>query len=69
MFHGCEQYAAAVGTVFVEHNGLNNWAEANNIVVVYPQTNYSEFDPYNPKGCWDWYVIIIMIISLRIWLT
>jgi len=55
VFHGCKQYADTVGTVFVEHSGHNAWAESNNIVVVYPQTTYSEFDPYNPNGCWDWW--------------
>ena len=54
-FHGCNQYAEAVGMAYVEKTGLNNWADANNMVVVYPQTRKSLFMPLNPQGCWDWW--------------
>jgi len=55
VFHGCEQFLSSVGTALVEHAGLNEWAESNNIVVLYPQTTKSDVVPFNPKGCWDWW--------------
>lgn len=54
-FHGCNQYAGAVGETYVRGNGLNNWAETNNMVVFYPQTKSSTLMPLNPQGCWDWW--------------
>ncbi len=54
-FHGCNQYAGAVGTAYAEQTGLNQWADSNHIVVVYPQTQKSLFSPLNPQGCWDWW--------------
>jgi poly(3-hydroxybutyrate) depolymerase len=53
--HGCNQQYSAIGTAFIEHAGYNGWAEANNIIVVYPQTAASYFFPYNPEGCFDWW--------------
>ena len=38
-FHGCQQTLADIGTQYVEHVGLNEWAEANNIIVLYPQVS------------------------------
>ncbi len=37
-FHGCRQSAAFVGQDFVRHAGYNRWADANALVVLYPQT-------------------------------
>lgn len=54
-FHGCQQNAESVGTEYVENNGLNNWADNNHLVVLYPQTKNSMFMPLNPQGCWDWW--------------
>jgi len=54
-FHGCLQYAGTVGTQYVDHAGYNQWADTNNIIVLYPQTINSEFSPSNPNGCWDWW--------------
>jgi len=54
-FHGCQQNEQTVGSQFVEHNGLNNWADTNHLVVLYPQTKNSMFMPLNPQGCWDWW--------------
>uniref|UniRef100_A0A6B2LPB6 Uncharacterized protein n=1 Tax=Arcella intermedia TaxID=1963864 RepID=A0A6B2LPB6_9EUKA len=54
-FHGCEQSQSVVGNVFIENAGYNNWAEANNIIVLYPQTIVSMFGPENAEGCWDWW--------------
>ncbi len=54
-FHGCNQYAGAVGDAYVTQTGINGWADDNNIVVLYPQTKKSLFMPLNPQGCWDWW--------------
>ncbi len=54
-FHGCNQYADAIGQDYVTKTGLNRWADDNNIVVMYPQTKKSLFMPLNPQGCWDWW--------------
>lgn len=54
-FHGCNQFADAIGRDYVEKTGLNRWADDNRLVVVYPQTKKSLFMPLNPQGCWDWW--------------
>jgi poly(3-hydroxybutyrate) depolymerase len=54
-FHGCQQNEQTVGTQFVKNNGLNNWADTNHLVLLYPQTKNSMFMPLNPQGCWDWW--------------
>ncbi len=54
-FHGCRQGAEFVGEEFVRNAGYNRWAEANDIIVVYPQVRSSVFGPVNPHGCWDWW--------------
>jgi len=54
-FHGCLQTTSDVGDKYYAHGGFNEWAEANNIVVVYPQAVKSNFMPTNPNGCWDWW--------------
>lgn len=57
-FHGCEQYFdnTSIKDVVAKNTGLNKWAEANDIIVLYPQTT-SSWSPLNPKGCWDWWGI------------
>jgi hypothetical protein len=52
--HGCLQAAESVGDKFYTETSYNNWADSNNIIVLYPQVNKSE-TPYNPQGCWDWW--------------
>lgn len=54
-FHGCEQGIGFVGRDFARDAGYNRWADANRIVVLYPQVAKSLFWPFNPKGCWDWW--------------
>lgn len=54
-FHGCNQNAQSVGTNYAMQTGLNNWADTNHLVVLYPQTKNSTFMPFNPQGCWDWW--------------
>jgi hypothetical protein len=51
-FHGCVQGAEFIEDRFAWLSGLNEWAETNRIVVVYPQVEKSLF---NPTGCWDWW--------------
>ncbi len=56
--HGCLQSYDAVGAAFIERAGINEWADSNSIVVVYPQTTAyppSFTDPGNPLGCWNWW--------------
>jgi len=36
-FHGCMQSATTIGRTFVDTAGLNEWADANRLVVLYPQ--------------------------------
>ena len=51
--HGCLQYQGIVQQQFVQKSGINEWADTNNIIVLYPQTIASS--PNNPLGCWDWW--------------
>lgn len=56
--HGCEQDVGTIGRLFIEKTGYNAWADANQIIVLYPQTKVSDLLPYNPKACWDWWSYI-----------
>eukprot|EP00824_Muranothrix_gubernata_P015991 TRINITY_DN33309_c0_g1_i1.p1 TRINITY_DN33309_c0_g1~~TRINITY_DN33309_c0_g1_i1.p1 ORF type:complete len:341 (+),score=26.23 TRINITY_DN33309_c0_g1_i1:112-1023(+) len=49
-FHGCKMSSDAIGIAYYKKAGYNEWAEANNIVVLYPQAAVNNI---NPKGCWD----------------
>jgi len=53
--HGCSQSAEYVGDAFAAGSGLNEWAESNNLLVLYPQVASSKIAPLNPYGCWDWW--------------
>jgi len=68
VFHGCKQYPAApfasgpqgkIGDTYVRNTGYNQWADTNNIVVLYPQANAmnigTRLPRSNPSGCWDWW--------------
>ncbi|HCF79113.1 MAG TPA: hypothetical protein DER52_05440, partial [Glaciecola sp.] len=37
-FHGCNQNASAIGMDYIEDTGLNEWADSNNLIILYPQT-------------------------------
>jgi poly(3-hydroxybutyrate) depolymerase len=52
--HGCEMGQSFIGTAFVTNSGLNEWADTNKIIVLYPQAIAST-DPVNDLGCWDWW--------------
>lgn len=51
-FHGCRQGREFIGDAFIEGAGFNRWADANELIIVYPQVASS---PLNPLGCWDWW--------------
>jgi poly(3-hydroxybutyrate) depolymerase len=55
VLHGCAQSAESVGTDFIELSGYLPWAEANDIVLAFPQVEKSMMAPMNPHGCWDWW--------------
>ena len=54
-FHGCRQNADQIGERFAREAGYNRWADANRLIVLYPQTIARYFWTYNPRGCWDWW--------------
>ena len=54
-FHGCQQGASEVGERFYRHAGYNEFADANSMIVLYPQVAVSKGVPANPKGCWDFW--------------
>jgi poly(3-hydroxybutyrate) depolymerase len=54
VFHGCKQGASFVGDQFLRRSGYLETAEANRIVLLFPQVKPS-FQPLNPNGCWDWW--------------
>ncbi len=47
--HGCYMESSDIGDQFYVNSGLNTWAEANDLVVLYPQNRYST------SHCWDWW--------------
>jgi Esterase PHB depolymerase len=53
VLHGCLQSFGNIGDDFVMHAGYNEWADANHIIVLYPQIHALEV--VNPQGCWDWW--------------
>lgn len=59
--HGCQQNAETIGDAFTTQAGYNGWAEANGIVVLYPQAApvgraIAGFRAgSNPQACWDWW--------------
>jgi hypothetical protein len=70
-FHGCLQGYGLQGhlieqaiysmdwTHFVENAGYNEWANTNDIVVLYPQVGTGiltgDIQHVNPQGCWDFW--------------
>jgi poly(3-hydroxybutyrate) depolymerase len=53
--HGCKQDAGDIGRLYVDDAGYNAWADANRIIVLYPQTSAQAL---NPQACWDWWSYI-----------
>ena len=54
VLHGCEQSIGKIDDRFAREAGFNRWADALNLVLLYPQTE-SSLMPLNPKACWDWW--------------
>ena len=52
--HGCLQSHSRIGDVFVRNAGYNRWADANRMIVLYPQATAS-VQQGNGNGCWDWW--------------
>ena len=48
--HGCLQARSNVGDVYVVHAGYNEWAESNNLIVLYPQADADALLG-NPNAC------------------
>lgn len=70
VLHGCEQSTEKLGETFYKGIGINEWADANDIVVLYPQARSVTLDvldkafpdrrfqnsaAVNPHGCWNWW--------------
>jgi poly(3-hydroxybutyrate) depolymerase len=55
-FHGCLQGHAEIGDKFVTESGIDEWADTNKVIVLYPYAVQAPGpSPYNPNGCWDWW--------------
>lgn len=50
--HGCEQSAEVIGNRYYTETGYNEWADTNQMLILYPQVSKLLF---NPNGCWDWW--------------
>ena len=50
--HGCQQSRARVGGMFIEETGFAELADANRLIILFPQVASSAV---NPQGCWDWW--------------
>jgi poly(3-hydroxybutyrate) depolymerase len=66
VLHGCLQSAEVLRDEFYTKIGVNEWADTNRIVVLYPQAHAigvaellsqdsSSLLNTNPEGCWDWW--------------
>jgi hypothetical protein len=50
--HGCQMNPDFIQQQFIENAGYNEWAESNNLVILYPQSAKGTGNPY---ACWDWF--------------
>ena len=50
--HGCQQTYGQIGNALLDKAYLNEYADTNGMVVLYPQATTSTA---NPRGCWDWW--------------
>ncbi|MFC4059573.1 hypothetical protein ACFOWE_14815 [Planomonospora corallina] len=50
--HGCYQYYGLVGDALMETAYLNEYADTNRMIVLYPQATTASD---NPRGCWNWW--------------
>lgn len=63
-FHGCEQGRQYIGDEYAADTGFNSWAEANNIIVVYPYV-VKDLSLGNANGCFDWWGYTNVDYSLK----
>ena len=52
-YHGCAMGYSRIGDQFIRTAGINEWADTNHMLVLYPQVVATA--PLNGSGCWDWY--------------
>ena len=52
--HGCLTSQDLIGDTFANDSYLNQYADTNNLVILYPQAQ-TALVPLNPQGCWDWF--------------
>jgi len=52
VFHGCEQNRGRIGDAFIRGSGYARWADANDLIILFPQVRKSAV---NPRACWDWW--------------
>ena len=52
-FHGCSMNFDILGTDFITDSGLEEVADANNIIIMFPQTIKQTGG--NPFGCFNWF--------------
>ena len=56
--HGCIQNQGIIGTKFITEAGIDEWADTNGLIVLYPyavETTLTSSGGTNPMGCWDWW--------------
>jgi poly(3-hydroxybutyrate) depolymerase len=54
--HGCLQESALIGDRWVTQAGIDEWADTNRLVVLYPDTVATSAPaPTNPNACFDWW--------------
>jgi predicted esterase len=54
--HGCLQQSSLIGNRWVTEAGINEWADTNALIVLYPDTvATSAPNPTNPNACFDWW--------------
>lgn len=52
-YHGCNQSYSKIGDQFIRKSGINEWADTNRMIVLYPQAIVTAVS--NNLGCWDWF--------------
>ncbi len=70
VFHGCKQIydrnphagdhqpddaSNPFGLQMVKYAGFNEWANTNNLIILYPQAQKVGAPISNPRGCYDWW--------------
>ncbi|CAL8116696.1 unnamed protein product [Orchesella dallaii] len=53
-FHGCQQSKTNLNDIYATKTGMIEVAEANNIIVLFPQAAPNILAG-NPNACWDWW--------------